>query len=306
MALKAAFWGLALALAGPCLSGAAQAEALRACNPGPPPSLQQQDRLLQLSQLIKQDLEARGARLAVVARSGTDLRRFGVDYSHAGLALRLNPQGPWAVRQLYYDCDSRQSALFDQGLTGFLLGSEGADQGRLLVLQLPPEAESSLEQTALDRERALALLGTHYVANAHPDDPLRQNCNQWLAELLAEAWGAAARSEPSPRERAQAWLREQGHAVQPVQLSTGLWFAAAAFVPWLSQQGHPPQDRAALRLHTTLPRDLQGFLSRRLPDLRTVEWCYRGALAVKRAQGLALNAACEPGPGDQVLALGAD
>ncbi|MBB5204063.1 hypothetical protein HNQ51_001356 [Inhella inkyongensis] len=299
--MRAVIRGLALAL----LCGTAQAEALRACNPGPPPSLRQQDRLLQLSQLIQQDLEARGARLAVVARAGTDLRRFGVDYSHAGLALRHNPQGPWAVRQLYYDCEARQSALFDQGLTGFLLGSEGADQGRLLVLLLPAEAEGLLEQAALDRERALALMGPQYVANAHPDDALRQNCNQWLAELLAEAWGAAGRPEPTPRERAQAWLRDQGHAVQPVQLSTGLWFVAAAFVPWLSQQGHPPEDRAALQLRTTLPRDLHALLQRQHPQLQRVEWCHVQSRAIRRENGAPLGEGCLTQAGDRVMALDA-
>ena len=38
---------------------------------------------------------------------------------------------------------------------------------------------------------ALALLGREYSANAYPFSPRYQNCNQWVAELLATAWRPA-------------------------------------------------------------------------------------------------------------------
>ena len=65
----------------------------------------EQDRVLRFAGVVKAELERSGASVALIARAGLDLSRFGQLYSHAGVALRDNPGGPWAVRQLYYACD---------------------------------------------------------------------------------------------------------------------------------------------------------------------------------------------------------
>ena len=73
-----------------------------------------------IAALVKDRLDASDARLALVARSGTDLSRFGLRYSHAGVSLKASSNAPWSVRQLYYACDERRPRLFDQGLSGLL------------------------------------------------------------------------------------------------------------------------------------------------------------------------------------------
>ena len=55
------------------------------------------------------------------------------------------------------------------------------------MLLLPAAEAAQLEQAALDRRRALGLLGASYSANAYAFGLRHQNCNQWLAELLASA-----------------------------------------------------------------------------------------------------------------------
>ena len=114
--------GLALALT--LAAGAAQADLLRHCAPPPPLDAVQHDRLFRFAALVRETLDQSGQRLALIARAGTDLRRFGQRYSHAGIALLASPNTPWSVRQLYYDCDASQPRLFDQGLPGFLLGGD--------------------------------------------------------------------------------------------------------------------------------------------------------------------------------------
>ena len=53
-----------------------------------------------------------------------DLSRFGVRYSHSGVSLKTGDNAPWSVRQLYYACDEERPRLYDQGLAGFVFGTE--------------------------------------------------------------------------------------------------------------------------------------------------------------------------------------
>ncbi|HET7548900.1 MAG TPA: DUF2145 domain-containing protein, partial [Usitatibacter sp.] len=167
-------------------------------------SARQEDRLLRFAALIKQQLDASGAKVALIARSGVDLSRFGLRYSHAGVSLKANGNAPWSVRQLYYACDERRSRLYDQGLSGFLFGTDDPDEGYVSIVLPEGAAAATLEHAALDTSLGLHLLAASYSANAYPFSVSYQNCNQWVAELLASAWGALD-DGPGLRERAQGW-----------------------------------------------------------------------------------------------------
>ena len=179
------------------------------CNEPAPLSAAQNDRLIRFGAIVKAELERSGASVALIARSGLDLSRFGQRYSHAGVSLKAGPESPWAVRQLYFDCDERRPRLFDQGMAAFVLGGDEPTLGYVSVLLLPPAPAAALESTALDNRQALALLGREYSANAYPFSPRYQNCNQWVAELLAIAWGPGHETggATDERERAPAMLR---------------------------------------------------------------------------------------------------
>jgi hypothetical protein len=178
--------------AGALAAPAAGAAALRHCDRPAEASPAEQDRLLRVAALIKAELAASGRGVALIARSGLDLRSIGVRYSHAGVALQASPNTTWSVRQLYYACDEARPRLFDQGLAGFLMGVNDPALGHISLVLLPEAESAALEHTALDTARALSLLGSAYSANAHPQSLRYQNCNQWLAELLAVAAGAEA------------------------------------------------------------------------------------------------------------------
>lgn len=262
----------------------------------------QQSRLLQFSALIRRELQASGADVALVARSGTDLGRFGIRYSHAALALAASPLAPWAVRQLYYACDEARPRLFDQGLAGFVSGTDDAERGFVSVLLLPAADGRAVQAAALDNTRALRLLGATYSANAYAWATRYQNCNQWVAELLADAWHPLAGSR-TPREQAQAWLRAQGYAPTPVAVDSHALVFAAQLVPYVHTRDHPLADLQALTMHVSLPASIEAFVQRRVPGARRLEFCHAGGRAVLRRGGAPLDAACEAGPGDEVVAL---
>lgn len=311
----------------------------------------QKDVLFRFGAVIKAELEATGARAVLMARSGLDLGRFGIRYSHAGVSLKASPETPWAIRQLYYACDEKRPRLFDQGLAAFLLGTSRPDLGYVSVVLLPPAAEAALEAAALDRATALGLLGADYSANAHAFSTRYQNCNQWLAELLAAAWGgidlrqalpppgaerpgpdaasatdaraaaagasaASATSAASaasgdsdlatPRARAQRWLRDAGYEGSAVELGSSAWRVVAAFVPWLHEDDHPPEDLHAARYRISLPAALESFARARhagQPGLARIEFCHDSRQVIVRRGWRPLAEGCRPEPGDEVRPL---
>lgn len=257
----------------------------------------QQDRLLRFAAVIRETLAASGAEAALIARSGTDLSRFGLRYSHAAVALASGLDTPWAVRQLYYACAEGRPRLFDQGLAGFVLGSDDADLGYVSLLLLPPDAAAALARAALDKPLALGLLNARYSANAYPFSTEYQNCNQWVAELLAASITGSA-----DRAQAQAWLRGQGYAPEPVRASPWLMLAGR-FVPWLHFHDHPLAQLDAGLVQTSLPASLEAFALQRWPTARRIELCHGPQGLVQREGRAPLAAGCVPQPGDQVTAL---
>ncbi len=294
MRLRAALFALLL-----CAAGAARADSLpQGCARSHPLSAAQQDRLLRFAAVVKEALDASGAALALVARSGTDLSRFGLRYSHAGIALRSGLDSPWAVRQLYLDCTEGQPRLFDQGMAGFVSGGDEAATGFVSLLLLPPEAAAALAAATLDKALALRLLSSRYSANAYPFSLSYQNCNQWVMELIAGAASGAA-----TREAAQAWLREAGYAPEPVTVASPWVMLAGRFVPHLHFDDHPSEQLERRAVQTSLPRGIEAFALQRWPEARRIELCHGPQGIVWRAEASPISAGCVAQPGDRVLAL---
>lgn len=286
-------------------SAAAQAGLPAFCQQSIDISAAEQDRVLRFAGAVKNELERSGARVALIARAGLDLSRFGQLYSHAGIALRDNPGGPWAVRQLYYACDESRPRLFDQGVAGFALGADAPTRGHISLVFPPGEDAALLESAALDKRLSLALLGGEYSANAYAYGTRYQNCNGWVAELLASAWGARADGGAGthPREDAQGWLRAQGYTAGPVRIPSHWLMFAGQFVPLVHMNDHPVEDLHALAMHTSVPASIEAFVSRRAPEARRVELCHTQDRIVVRRGWEPLGAACEPAPGDDVIPL---
>lgn len=262
----------------------------------------QQGRVFRVAALVKAELERSGHRMALMSRAGLNLDRFGVRYSHAGFSLKASANGPWSVRQLYYACDEGQPRLFDQGVSGFLLGMDSPDNGFLSVVFLPEDAEAELEPAVLDSRRALRVLGPDYSANAYAYSTRYQNCNQWVAELLAAVRGHTLDAD-RPRERAQDWLREQGY--QPSAVDVGLrplmWLSA--FIPWLHQDDHPEDDLAANRFRVSMPAAIEAFVHTTMPTATRLEICHTDRQVVIRHGWTPIAEGCVAGEGDTVVAL---
>ncbi|MEI8155897.1 MAG: DUF2145 domain-containing protein [Burkholderiales bacterium] len=290
--------GLALSLSlTPCWAGS-----LSYCDGHTEPTAAVQDRLIQVAGIIKDELDRSGQNLAIVSRSGLALQRLDQRYSHAGISLKASDNTPWSVRQLYYACDEQRPRIFDQGMSGFVLGAHDPGEGYVSILLLPDEAALALERTTLNDEQALQLLGAAYSANAYAFSQRYQNCNQWLVELLASAWGPQLTPENS-RESAQHWLRSEGY--QPSVLKVGwqplMW--VAALLPWLHSDDHPEADLMQAQFQVSMPQSIESFVQARLPDATHMELCYTDQRVVLRRGWQPIAPGCQPQIGDQVISL---
>jgi hypothetical protein len=281
----------------------AHAGTLRYCDSPAPLNAAQQDRLLRVAGILKDELERSGTRAALIARSGLNLRWFGMRYSHAGLSLAGSSDAPWSVRQLYFSCEDQAPRLFDQGLPAFLLGTENPDLGYISLVLLPREASAPLEPVALDNRRALSLLGSTYSANAYAYSLQYQNCNQWVAELLGLAWGGGAGGQP-PREQAQAWLRAQGYRGANFELGVRPLLWLTAFSPWLHRDDHPEAELAQAHFVVSMPESIEAFVHSREPAAKRLELCHTERHVVLRRGWRPLADGCVAEPGDTVIPLG--
>lgn len=280
----------------------AQASSLNDCDGGAEPSAALQDRLLQVAAIVKAELDQSGQSLALVSRSGLALQRLGQRYSHAGVSLKASPNTPWSVRQLYFACDEKRPRIFDQGISGFVLGVNDTNEGYVSIVLLPAEAAAPLERAALDDRQSLQLLGTRYSANAYAFGQYYQNCNQWLAEMLASAWGNLAMQD-NPRSAAQQWLADQNY--QPTVFHVGwqplMWLAAR--LRWLHSDDHPTRDLDAAQFRVSMPQSIEGFVHLRNPDATRIEVCYTTTQVVVHHGWESIAAGCQPGANDTVIGL---
>lgn len=298
-------WRLAGALLALCVRSPAWAGLPAFCERAQEIDAVQQDRVLRFAGAVREELARSGSSVALIARAGVDLSRFGQVYSHAGIALKNNPDSPWAVRQLYYACDDGRAQLFDQGIAGFALGADAPDRGHIALLFMPDEQAQQVESAALDRPLALSLLNGQYSATAYAFSTRYQNCNGWVAELLASAWGqlAPTGSVTEDRARAQAWLQSAGFDAGPVKVPSRWLMFGAQFVPFVHLDDHPEDDIYALSLHVAVPSAIERFVQQRLPQTRRVELCHDSEKIVVRRGWEPIGASCTAGPDDEVIAL---
>jgi len=277
------------------LSFSAHAASLQSCDRNKPePGAAEQDRVLRFAAAVRRELAQSGASVALISRSGLDLSLVGQRYSHAALAVADSEAGPWAVRQLYFACDEGRPRIFDQGLAGFVMGMHDADEGHVsIVLLQSPE----LHAAVLDKRLALDLLAPHYSANADAFSLVYQNCNQWLLELMAAAWGHV-----DDRASAQNWLREAGYepgVFAPWRLVA--WVAMMS--PFLHGDDRSPDDAEHGRYRVSLPSALEAFAHRRYPDARRIELCHSGPAVVIRRGWTPMGKGCVAEPGDEASSL---
>ena len=284
------------------LGGLCQASSLRYCDQQAELSASQQDTLFRFAGIIKAELETSGQSIALIARSGLDLNWLGSRYSHAGVSLKASPNGAWSVRQLYYACDEQKPRIFDQGMSGFLLGTDNPNVGYVSVVLLPANEAASLERAALDNRRALQLLSPAYSANAYAFSVRYQNCNQWMLEMLAAAWGDLSDAEDL-RPEAQRWLKDKRYTPTAFEIGFRPLMWLTAFIPWLNNDDHPDPDISSKTYRVSMPGSIESFVRETVPGATRIEFCHADRRVVVRRGWQQIAEGCKPEETDAVVLL---
>ena len=286
-----------------CLyGGLCHASSLRYCDQQAEHSAIQQDTLFRFAGIIKAELKTSNQSVALIARSGLDLSWLGARYSHAGISLKDSPNGAWSVRQLYYACDEQKPRIFDQGMSGFLLGTDNPHIGYVSVVLLPASEAASLERAALDNRRALQLLGRAYSANAYAFSIRYQNCNQWMLEMLAAAWGDLADADDL-RPEAQRWLKDRRYAPTAFEIGFRPMMWLTAFIPWLHNDDHPDIDISSKTYRVSMPASIESFVRETVPGATRIEFCHADRRVVIRRGWQQIGEGCKPEVTDTVVLL---
>jgi len=254
--VRALLLGLALALAsGGALGGAACSDQ--------PPSPESIRKGLQLALQTYQALEASGAKLALIGRVGSDLSKHKLRYSHMGIVWRDHPKGRWSVVHMLNQCDTANSALYDEGLGNFFNDDPFAYE---TILAIPGEERQEQLVRTLGTALPASLHQPQYNMLAFPWAVKYQNSNQWLLEVLAGAWAPPA--TVFNRMQAQAWLKASGYQPTLLRIGTMERLGGRMFRANIAFDDHPNELRFSDQIYTVTVESIVDFLRRADPATR--------------------------------------
>lgn len=221
---------------------------------------------LQLALKTRHTLDDTGAQVAMVARVGRDLSKYGLRYSHFGIVWRDHPDGPWTVVHKLNDCGMAQGWLYAEGLGNFFADDMFAWESWIVV---PREAVQQGLVRLLSRDQGQAFHRPAYSLVAYPFSTRYQNSNQWGLEVLAGAMGAEAGI--TDRESAQAWLRAAGYQPTSLKLGPLTRLGGRMLKANIAFDDHPPDLRWSNRIDTVTVESVYAFMLARDAVQRSIQ-----------------------------------
>jgi hypothetical protein len=207
-----------------------------------------------LAQRTSEKLARTSARVVVIARSGQDLDKWGVHWSHMAFAYR-DDAGMWRVVHKLNHCNTPHSAVYRQGLGDFFL--DRMYRYETAIVALRPDVQEKLLPLLSDDARITRWHVDRYNMLAYPWALEYQQSNQWLLETLA----GVMEGESVGRGQAQAWLKGQDYRPGVIRLDTLTRLGARMTRANVTFDDHPNDKRFAGRIETvTVDSALQWFV----------------------------------------------
>ena len=211
------------------------------------PSSQTVERGLTLAAKTLEALNASGEKVVFLARAGQDLSKYGVRYSHLGLAWQqADDQGgtTWRVLHKLNECGTSDSAVYRQGLGEFFLD----DLWRFEAAWLAPTPEVQARLLALLDEpaRSISLHHKPYSLVSYVWGHKYQQSNQWAIETLA----LAMEPQVHTRDQAQAWLQFKGYQPTTLRLGPLTRMGGRMTAANIAFDDHPSDKRFSDRIET--------------------------------------------------------
>ena len=202
-----------------------------------------------------------GVDVAIAARGGQDLSKYGLRHSHLAFLVR-NDSGSWDVVHLLNRCKSDNSDLYREGLVNLV--GESSITTDLRVGIPTPEVRAALKTLLSgDARNARALHEPRYSMLAYPGSTDYQNSNQWILEVTAAAMAQAA-DEPALADRssALAWLKQKSYTPTRMHIGIGKRLGARFFADNVAVTDHPASERISGNYSVVTVESVFDFLHR--------------------------------------------
>jgi hypothetical protein len=210
-----------------------------------------------LAQGAASALDAAGVQVAVLARAGQDLSKYGLAWSHVGWVYREADGGPWRVLHKLNTCGTGEASLYRQGLGEFFM--DDPFEYRAAFVVLTPNAAANMLPVLRDSARAQAMHTKRYNMLAYPWAQTYQQSNQWALETFA-----FAQNNTMPgRSAAQGWLMSQNFQPATLQLGAMTRLSARMTRANVAFDDHPHGKRFSDRIETVTVESVFTFLQQR-------------------------------------------
>ena len=212
---------------------------------------------MELAERTSQALDASGARVVILARAGQDLGKYGLRYSHLGLAYKTEA-GPWRVVHKLNQCGTAVADVYRQGLGEFFLDDLWRYEAAWVVST--PAVQAQL-MAALDgpSARLVRLHAAPYSIVSYAWGQKYQQSNQWAVETLAAAMEPATIAN---RAQAQAWLQFKGYEPTTLRLGPLTRLGGRVGSANVAFDDHPNDKRFSDRIETVTVDSVFAWLPR--------------------------------------------
>lgn len=228
------------------------------------PSLDSMRRDLALAASVAEQLDGMarrdGSDVLLIGRAGQDLGKYGLRYSHLGIAYRdetaLDGRGAWRVVHKLNQCGSSQSTLYRQGLAEFF--GDGLHLHEAGVVVLKPDLAARVAAALKDDAMLTALHEPRYNMLAYPWSGPYQQSNQWAIETLALLADPAVVSRAAARD----WLRRQDYRPTTLHIDPLARLGARVGTAHISFDDHPFGRRMAGQIDTVTVDSVFAWMQR--------------------------------------------
>ncbi|PJK08853.1 hypothetical protein CO614_10250 [Lysobacteraceae bacterium NML120232] len=212
-------------------------------------------------------LEAHNAPVALVARVGTDLSRYGMTYSHAGFAVRDHNNGRWTVVHLLNRCGTDKASVYAQGLVNFFADDLINQDARIVWL---PEAEAERLADYLRQLPRNSLLNPNYNLISRPGSERTQNSTAWVLETLAVA--QLPGDQPITRQRTFAEVSQHGFTPDTIRIAYGKRVLGGLFSANTDFTDHPVSTRLQGQYPVVTVRSIFRYMQANGLAAEQMEW----------------------------------
>lgn len=212
------------------------------CTPRYPPA-ETMAAMFDMAAVTSQRLDAQeGVDVAIAARGGQDLSKYGLRHSHLAILLR-DDNHQWQVYHLLNRCQGNTSRLYREGLVN-LLGESSVSSNLRVGIPTPEVAAALRQLLAGDAPTAHALHQPRYSMLAWPGGDDYQNSNQWVLEMLAAAIAHSRDGQLlDARSKTRHWLKDNGYLPSRLHIGLGKRLGARFFVDNVAVTDHPASER---------------------------------------------------------------